>query len=70
MKDGSIIWLNSQDAITNKDFVVEGKIPNVEDVVRIVNASSYDGIGSGITIVGVKADGTFYDLCLETVNKQ
>ena len=70
MKDGSIIWLNSEDAIANKDFAVEGKIPNVENVVRIVNAYASGGFGGGSTILGLKADGTFYDLCLETVNKQ
>ena len=70
MKDGSIIWLNSEDAIANKDFVVEGKIPNVKNIVRIVNAYASAGFGGGATILGLKSDGSFYDLCIETVNKQ
>lgn len=65
MKNGTVNWLNVQDACVNKDFNAEGIISGVTDVVRIVNG----GTNGGFTVLAFKQDGTFYDLISKTVNK-
>lgn len=76
MKDGSVEWLNINDALTKKDFNAEGKIPNVQDIKTIINAGAIGivdketGAGPGwVTIIGVKEDGSFYDLVPLIVEK-
>lgn len=69
MVDGTVEWLDTQSAFTKKDFSAEGKVEGVENIVKIVKAGvsgEYDG---GYTVLGVKQDGSFYDLINKTVNK-
>lgn len=69
MTDGTVEWLNLKDSFTKGDYKAEGKISNVSNVVKITNAAATGGFGGGTTIVGIRNDGDFYDLCEETVNK-
>ncbi|MDD2627485.1 MAG: hypothetical protein PHR25_00350 [Clostridia bacterium] len=69
MTDGTVEWLNLEDSFTKGDYKAEGKISNVSNVVKITNAAATGGFGGGGTIVGIRNDGNFYDLCQETVNK-
>lgn len=65
MKDGTVEWFNVKDAVEKNDFNAEGKISNVANVVRIVNAGvgPKSGEGSGwIDVIAVRADGTFYNI--------
>ncbi len=69
MKDGTVEWLNSYQALVNKKFEAEGKITGVENVERIIRASVGGDDGPGnYTIIGIRADGTFYDL-YQSINK-
>ena len=68
MKDGSVEWFDIEEAVNNSDFNSEGKMENVTGVVRILNvgAGSKSGESGGwIDIIGVKEDGTFYNLGVE-----
>ena len=70
MKDGTVEWLQ----IGSGDLVAEGKIENVENIVRIetVNVGEHyelsdDGAG-WISVIGIREDGNFYDLVDATLN--
>jgi len=70
MEDGTVYWIDVMDAFVKEDFSAQ-KIANVSGVVKIVSASAgAEGEGGGRTILALRNDGTFYDLTLETVNKQ
>lgn len=65
MKAGTVEWLDVKNAVENNDFNAEGKITNVTGVVRIVNVGvgPKNGEGPGwMDIIGIKADGSFYNL--------
>jgi len=62
MKDGTVKWLNVEEACSNNKFNVSETIKGVSDVVRISSAVSGAESGSATTVIGMKSDGNFYDL--------
>lgn len=64
MKDGTVEYLNTYDALVKNNFNVKGKLTNVSNVVDIVRAGGIvkDQHGGGYTVVAIRNDGNFYDL--------
>ena len=58
--------------ISSTYFESQGKVKNVEGVVNLyaTTACGKDGIGCHTTVIGVKNDGSFYDLGYEIVNSK
>ena len=51
--------VNSPDTVNLKSY---GKIQNVEGVVMIATVSAHEGISGYKALIGIKADGSFYEL--------
>ena len=65
MEDGNVEYIPLAYVVKNNEIRSYGKIAGVENVVRFIMAESRpkdDPVGGGITVLGQRDDGKFYDL--------
>jgi len=73
MEDGTVEYtpivsaLKNNDSLNDKNLKSYGKIENVSGVVKLISATGYypnneQAVTSGTYILGIKSDGSFYDL--------
>jgi len=62
LEDGTVWYLDTKSFMINGNTKVEGKLNGVEGVVKIKQADWHDSSGGCETVIGIKADGSFYNL--------